>query len=174
MAFSYKKLWKLLINRNMNRKDLREVTGLSPTTVVVSAAIMLIMTANLIISTHLSIKCNRIEKDNVYEISNVDDKVSRLEASITDIVSSLSKLKSNVCGLESELYDIKTKVDDTKSDVDDLDSRMDDIESSVSRLELSISEIESDVIDLKREIDLRNLLSANPFNSSPSYSPLFP
>ncbi len=32
MALSYKKLWKLLIDRDMNRADLREVTGLSPTT----------------------------------------------------------------------------------------------------------------------------------------------
>ena len=167
----------------------------SNTTVVVFAAMMLIMMANLIISIHLSIKCKQIEKDNGYEISDVDDKVSRLEASITDIESSLSKLKSNVSDLESELDDIKTKVDDTKSDVDDLDSRMDslelknlqsalgksdsesrisDIESSVSRLKLSMSDIESDVSNLKREIDLRNLRSASPFNSSPSYSPLFP
>lgn len=29
MQFSYKKLWKLLIDRNMNRKDLREKTGIS-------------------------------------------------------------------------------------------------------------------------------------------------
>ena len=32
MALSYKKLWKLLIDRDMNRAALREVTGLSPTT----------------------------------------------------------------------------------------------------------------------------------------------
>lgn len=29
MAVSYKKLWKLLIDRDMKKKDLREVTGLS-------------------------------------------------------------------------------------------------------------------------------------------------
>lgn len=29
MQFSYKKLWKLLIDRNMTRKDLREKTGIS-------------------------------------------------------------------------------------------------------------------------------------------------
>lgn len=29
MQLSYKKLWKLLIDRNMNRKDLREKTGIS-------------------------------------------------------------------------------------------------------------------------------------------------
>ena len=29
MQISYKKLWKLLIDRNMNRKDLRAKTGIS-------------------------------------------------------------------------------------------------------------------------------------------------
>ena len=33
MQLSYKKLWKLLIDRNMNRKDLREITGISSTCV---------------------------------------------------------------------------------------------------------------------------------------------
>lgn len=30
MALSYKKLWKLLIDRNMKKKDLRELSGISP------------------------------------------------------------------------------------------------------------------------------------------------
>ena len=32
MAVSYKKLWKLLIDKNMKKKDLRAVTGISTTT----------------------------------------------------------------------------------------------------------------------------------------------
>ena len=32
MAMCYKKLWKLLIDRDMTRADLREKTGLSPAT----------------------------------------------------------------------------------------------------------------------------------------------
>ena len=32
MAMCYKKLWKLLIDRDMTRSDLREKTGLSPAT----------------------------------------------------------------------------------------------------------------------------------------------
>ncbi len=32
MAFSYKKLWKLLIDRDMTRADLRAAIGVSPTT----------------------------------------------------------------------------------------------------------------------------------------------
>lgn len=32
MSLSYKKLWKLLIDKNMKKKDLRAVTGISTTT----------------------------------------------------------------------------------------------------------------------------------------------
>ncbi|MCI2105511.1 MAG: helix-turn-helix transcriptional regulator [Intestinimonas sp.] len=32
MAVSYKKLWKLLIDENMKKKDLRAATGISTTT----------------------------------------------------------------------------------------------------------------------------------------------
>ena len=32
MALCYKKLWKLLIDRDMTRADLREATGISPVT----------------------------------------------------------------------------------------------------------------------------------------------
>ena len=33
MIVSYKKLWKLLIDRDMKKKDLRIATGISPTTI---------------------------------------------------------------------------------------------------------------------------------------------
>lgn len=33
MALCYKKLWKLLIDRDMTRADLRRLTGISPTTI---------------------------------------------------------------------------------------------------------------------------------------------
>ena len=33
MRFSYKKLWKMLIDRDMNRKDLRRITGISSTAI---------------------------------------------------------------------------------------------------------------------------------------------
>ncbi|CUK70653.1 helix-turn-helix domain-containing protein [Listeria monocytogenes] len=32
MAFSYKRLWKLLIDKNMNKTALREAIGITPTT----------------------------------------------------------------------------------------------------------------------------------------------
>lgn len=32
MAFSYNKLWKLLIDRGMNKVALRDATGIAPTT----------------------------------------------------------------------------------------------------------------------------------------------
>lgn len=33
MALSYKKLWKLLIDKNMKKKDLRAITGISTTSI---------------------------------------------------------------------------------------------------------------------------------------------
>lgn len=33
MSFTYKKLWKLLIDRDMNKSDLRCLTGLSQSTI---------------------------------------------------------------------------------------------------------------------------------------------
>lgn len=33
MAVSYKKLWKLLIDRDMKKKDLRELSGVSPSSI---------------------------------------------------------------------------------------------------------------------------------------------
>lgn len=32
MVFSYNKLWKLLIDKNMNKAELRKATGISPNT----------------------------------------------------------------------------------------------------------------------------------------------
>ncbi|MEG1027923.1 MAG: helix-turn-helix transcriptional regulator, partial [Oscillospiraceae bacterium] len=32
MSFSYNKLWKMLIDKNMNKNDLRFLTGISPNT----------------------------------------------------------------------------------------------------------------------------------------------
>lgn len=34
MSLSYNKLWKLLIDREINRKDLHEITGISQSTIV--------------------------------------------------------------------------------------------------------------------------------------------
>jgi DNA-binding Xre family transcriptional regulator len=33
MSFSYNKLWKLMIDKNMNKVELRKLTGLSPNTI---------------------------------------------------------------------------------------------------------------------------------------------
>ncbi|NLY20777.1 MAG: helix-turn-helix transcriptional regulator [Tissierellia bacterium] len=33
MGFSYNKLWKLLIDKNMNKTDLQNTVGLSPSTI---------------------------------------------------------------------------------------------------------------------------------------------
>lgn len=34
MPISYKKLWKLLIDKDMKKKDLREAAGISPSSIV--------------------------------------------------------------------------------------------------------------------------------------------
>ena len=49
MAASYKKLWKLLIDRDMKKKDLRELTKLSSSTIAK-------MTKNEPVSTDVLIK----------------------------------------------------------------------------------------------------------------------
>ena len=36
MSVSYKKLWKLLIDKDMKKKDLRSLTGVSTTTMVMA------------------------------------------------------------------------------------------------------------------------------------------
>ncbi len=33
MPLSYNKLWKLMIDKNLNKSELRELTGLSPSTI---------------------------------------------------------------------------------------------------------------------------------------------
>ncbi|MBE6662866.1 MAG: helix-turn-helix transcriptional regulator [Ruminococcaceae bacterium] len=49
MAASYKKLWKLLIDRDMKKKDLRALTGLSSSTIAK-------MTKNETVSTDVLVK----------------------------------------------------------------------------------------------------------------------
>ena len=64
MAASYKKLWKLLIDRDMKKKDLRELTKLSSSTIAK-------MTKNEPVSTDVLIKiCAVLNCDvgNIMEI----------------------------------------------------------------------------------------------------------
>ena len=69
MAASYKKLWKLLIDRDMKKKDLRMLTGISSSTIAK-------MTKNEIVSTEVIIKiCSALKCDvgDIMEIVEVKD-----------------------------------------------------------------------------------------------------
>lgn len=67
MQFSYKKLWKLLIDKNMNRKDLREKTG-------ISSACIAKLGKGANISTDIIIRiCSELDCDITDVLELVDD-----------------------------------------------------------------------------------------------------
>lgn len=69
MQFSYKKLWKLLIDRNMNRKGLREKTG-------ISSASIAKMGKGLNISTDIIVRiCSALDCDisDILELVDEND-----------------------------------------------------------------------------------------------------
>ncbi len=75
MAASYKKLWKLLIDKDMKKKDLRMLTGLSSSTIAK-------MTKNEPVSTEVIIKiCHALECDigDVMEIVPDGTKMTKAE-----------------------------------------------------------------------------------------------
>ena len=64
MAASYKKLWKLLIDKDMKKKDLRALTGLSSSTIAK-------MTKNETVSTDVIVKICAVLKCDVGDIMEV-------------------------------------------------------------------------------------------------------
>ena len=64
MAASYKKLWKLLIDRDMKTKDLRELTKLSSSTIAK-------MTKNEPVSTDVLIKICAVLNCDVGDIMEI-------------------------------------------------------------------------------------------------------
>lgn len=64
MAASYKKLWKLLIDRDMKKKDLRELTKLSSSTIAK-------MTKNETVSTDVLIKICAVLNCDVGDIMQI-------------------------------------------------------------------------------------------------------
>jgi DNA-binding Xre family transcriptional regulator len=69
MYISYKKLWKLMIDRDIRKKDLREMTGLSPSTIAK-------LGKNEVVNTSVIIRiCNALQCDlcDIMEIIH-DDK----------------------------------------------------------------------------------------------------
>lgn len=61
MATSYKKLWKLLIDRDMKKKDLRALTGLSSATIAR-------MTKNENVNTEVLLKICAVLKCDIGDI----------------------------------------------------------------------------------------------------------
>ena len=61
MATSYKKLWKLLIDRDMKKKDLRALTGLSSATIAK-------MTKNENVNTEVLLKICAVLKCDIGDI----------------------------------------------------------------------------------------------------------
>ena len=64
MAASYKKLWKLLIDRDMKKKDLRELTKISSSTIAK-------MTKNEPVSTDVLIKICAVLNCDVGDIMEI-------------------------------------------------------------------------------------------------------
>ena len=64
MAVSYKKLWKLLIDRDMKKKDLRELAGISPSTIAK-------LGRNENINTEVLVKICRVLQCDVGDIMEV-------------------------------------------------------------------------------------------------------
>lgn len=67
MPFSYNKLWKLLIDKNMNKVELRKLTGLSPNTIA------------------------RLSKGESVKMDIIGRICEKLECNIGDIVDYISK-----------------------------------------------------------------------------------
>jgi len=72
MAFSYNKLWKLLIDKNMNKAELRQVTGLSPNTIA------------------------RLSKGESVKMDIVGRICDKLDCNIGDIVDYIPECKEDV------------------------------------------------------------------------------
>ena len=69
MSFSYNKLWKILIDKNMKKSDLKELTGLSPNTMA------------------------RLSKGESVKMDIVGKICEKLECNVGDIVDYIPKSK---------------------------------------------------------------------------------
>jgi DNA-binding Xre family transcriptional regulator len=66
MAVSYKKLWKLLIDKDMKKKDLRQATGMSTTSLAK-------LSKNENISTEILVKICKVLECDIGDIMEVAD-----------------------------------------------------------------------------------------------------
>ena len=67
MSISYKKLWKLLIDRDMKKKDLREAAG-------ISTASMAKLGKNENVNTEILVKICRALKCDISDIMEIVDE----------------------------------------------------------------------------------------------------
>jgi DNA-binding Xre family transcriptional regulator len=66
MSLSYKKLWKLLIDRNMKKKDLRELSG-------ISSASMAKLGKNENVTTEVLVKICTALKCDISDIMEIEE-----------------------------------------------------------------------------------------------------
>lgn len=66
MAVSYKKLWKILIDKDMKKKDLREATGMSTTSLAK-------LSKNENINTEILVKICKVLECDIGDIMEVID-----------------------------------------------------------------------------------------------------
>lgn len=66
MAVSYKKLWKLLIDKDMKKKDLRQATGMSTTSLTK-------LSKNENINTEILVKICKVLECDIGEIMEVTE-----------------------------------------------------------------------------------------------------
>lgn len=80
MAVSYKKLWKLLIDRNMKKKDLRAMTG-------ISSASMAKLGKNENVTTEVLVRiCTALECEfqDIMELTNDTAQSPVVQAEVND------------------------------------------------------------------------------------------
>lgn len=83
MIISYKKLWKLLIDRDLKKKDLREMAGISPSTIAK-------LGRNENINTEVIIKICKALKCDICDMMEIIDSKSPDVESIEDEYKSSS------------------------------------------------------------------------------------
>ena len=71
MIISYKKLWKLLIDRDLKKKDLREMAGISPSTIAKIGRNENINT-EVIIKIFKALKCDICDMMEIIESKSSD------------------------------------------------------------------------------------------------------
>ena len=72
MSISYKKLWKLLIDLNMNKTQLREISGVSPNVIAQLGKNELVAMESLLkIAAALNVDVSEIISSDVIDVEDV-------------------------------------------------------------------------------------------------------